>query len=122
MVSLFKFLLNITDLDETLEKKIREVTEKRPEVYKPRSGKANASKMYYNDVQLKMIRERAGKYMRRFGYVMGKNGENTEGAVSSDEEDEKRDKRDKKNHRLQGKQAAPSAGGASDSDVDIDAI
>jgi translation initiation factor IF-1 len=45
-----------------------------------------------------------------------------ESSSSSDEEDEKRDKRDKKNHRLQGKQAAPSAGGASDSDVDIDAI
>ncbi len=49
-----------------------------------------------------------------------------EESVSSSEE-EKHDKRNKKNHRLQGKQASTAGavaagGGASDSDVDIDAI
>ena len=52
LVGLFKFLL---DQEGTLEgmwieKRIREVSgQDKPEVYKPRSGKINASSKYFNE-------------------------------------------------------------------------
>ena len=54
-------------------------------MYKPRSGKVNASLKYYSDSQLKLIKYNTSKYLRRFGYFKTK--DNPSGFISDDEDE-----------------------------------
>ena len=72
LIEVFKFLLNRTDnLGGTLaEARIRELCNKdKPEVYKPRIGKTNASLKYYSDIQINRLSDILYKYLKRFGYL-----------------------------------------------------
>ncbi|CDW82159.1 fbox domain containing protein [Stylonychia lemnae] len=93
LVELFKFLLNKENLDGLkIHQIIQQVTidQERPEVYKPRSGKINASKKFFTKEQLVKLRQVAYREIRRFGYLkMNQYQENPTGFISEDEEEEK---------------------------------
>ncbi len=83
-----EFMVGKGEIEGTVVgKRVREVCmQSKPEVYKPRSGKVNASRQYYSKEQIERIKGVAKKYLRRFGYM--KNSLNPEGVISDDEEQE----------------------------------
>lgn len=74
-----------------IEEIIRDVSNSaKPEVYKPRCGKANGSMKYYSGDQLNYIKSisAVNKYLRRFGYLKCSKFVNPSGILTDDESEE----------------------------------
>ena len=72
-----------------IEEVIRDVCNSaKPEIYKPRSGKANGSMKYFSVDQVNYIKSISVKYLRRFGYLKCSKFENPSGILTDNESEE----------------------------------